>query len=136
VIHARQRGYAIVLGAFLLGALAGGGASYYWSQSAMAALLSDDRSEARDRRRLAAFTRELELSASQRSEVQAIVEKYRPEREQRARRMFTECGKPLLELKERMDAEVRRVLTKEQQPRFDALLERRRQSFWGAKPEQ
>lgn len=136
MIHPRLRGYVIVLGAFLLGGVAGGGASYYWSQREIAALIAEDRSEARDRRRLAAFTRELDLSASQQKEVQAIVEKYRPEREQSARRMFTECGKPLHELKVRMDAEIRRALTKEQQPRFDALRERRRKTFSGTKPDQ
>ena len=47
--------------------------------------------------------------------------------------MFTECGEPLHQLKERMDAEIRGVLTKEQRPRFDALRERRRKMFSGEK---
>lgn len=133
VIGSRRRGYAIVFGTFLLGGLCGGGVGYAVSQWSLSALLSEDRGEARDARRLEAFTRELELTSDQRERVRVIVERHRPERERQIRRMFDECGQPMLRVKEAMDAEIRALLTPDQRRRFDAMLERRAQFFRGEK---
>lgn len=133
VIGPRQRGYAILLGTFLLGGLGGAGIGYAVSQRSLSALVAEDRSEARDLRRLEAFTRELDLSEGQQDQVRGIVERHRPERDRHARRMFEECGQPLHRVKEAMDAEIRALLTPEQQPRFDAMRERRAKFFKGDK---
>jgi len=133
VIGPRPRGYAIVLGTFVLGSLCGAGVGYAVSQRSLGALLSEDRSEARDLRRLEAFTRELDLSGDQRERVRIIVERHRPERERQTRRMFDECGQPLLRVKDAMDAEIRATLTPDQQRRFDEMRERRAKFFRGDK---
>lgn len=131
VIGPRPRGYAIVLGTFVLGGLCGAGVGYAVSQRSLSALVSEDRSEARDLRRLEAFTRELDLSDDQRERVRRIVERRRPERDRLLRRMFDECGQAMQRDKEGMDAEIRALLTPEQQPRFDAMRERRAKFFRG-----
>lgn len=131
VIGPRRRGYAIVLGTFVLGSLCGAGVGYAVSQRSLSALVSEDRSEARDLRRLEAFTRELDLSDDQREQVRRIVERRRPERDRLMRRMFDECGQAMQRDKEGMDAEIRALLTPEQQPRFDAMRERRAKFFRG-----
>ena len=133
MIGQRPRGYAIVLGTFVLGGLCGAGVGYSVSQRELGALLSEDRSEARDLRRLEAFTRELDLSADQREQVRRIVERRRPERDRQMRRMFDECGQAMLRDKNAMDAEIRALLTPAQQPRFDAMRERRAKFFRGDK---
>ena len=132
VIGPRQRGYAILLGTFLLGGLGGAGIGYAVSQRSLGALVAED-SEARDLRRLEAFTRELDLSEDQQGRVRRIVERHRPERDRHARRMFEECGQPLHRVKEAMDAEIRALLTPEQKRRFDAMRERRAKFFRGDK---
>ncbi len=127
----RRRGYLILLGVFLLGALSGGSMAYAWWQRSFATLIAEEPSEARDLRRLRAFAHELELDEDQQEAVRQIVEKFRPERERRARRMFDGCGQPLLRLKDEMDSEIRKVLRTDQQPRFDELRQRRRRFHQG-----
>jgi hypothetical protein len=107
VIGPRPRAYAIVLGTFVLGGLCGAGVGYTLSQRSLSALLSEERSEARDLRRLEAFTRELHLS--------------------------DECGQAMKREKDTMDAEIRALLTAEQQRSFEALRERRAKFFRGEK---
>ena len=131
MIGPRPRGYAIVLGTFVLGGLCGAGVGYTVSQRELSALVSEDRSEARDRRRLEAFSQELDLTRDQREQVRRIVERHRPERDRQMRRMFDECGQPMARVREAMDAEIRALLTADQQHRFDALLERRAKFFRG-----
>lgn len=133
VIGARRRGYAIVLGTFALGGLCGGSVGYAWSQRSIGALMSDDPGQARDLRRLEAFTRELDLTGEQREQVRLIVERHRPERDRQTKRMFDECGQAVLREKDAMDAEIRKLLTPEQQPRFEALRERHAKFFRGVK---
>lgn len=129
VMAPRWRGVLILAGVFSLGAISGAGVVYAVFQQRLAALLSEDRSEARDQRRLEAFTRELDLDAGQREQVQRIAERYRPERDKQARAMFESCGAPLLGVKDRMDGEIRALLRPEQQQAFDAMRERRQRAF-------
>lgn len=129
----RSRAYAIVLGTFVLGGLCGAGVGYAVSQRSLSALLSEERSEARDQRRLEAFSRELDLSDDQREQVRRIVERRRPERDRLMRRMFDECGQAMKRDKDAMDAEIRALLTPEQRPAFEAMRERRAKFFRGEK---
>ena len=133
MIGPRSRAYAIVLGTFVLGGLCGSGVGYAVSQRSLSALLSEDRSEARELRRLEAFTRELDLGDDQREQVRRIVERHRPERDRQMRRMFDECGQPMMRVKDAMDAEIRALLRPDQQGRFDAMRERRAKFFRGEK---
>lgn len=129
----RSRAYAIVLGTFVLGGLCGAGIGYAISQRSLSALLSEERSEARDQRRLEAFSRELDLSDDQREQVRRIVERRRPERDRLMRRMFDECGQAMKRDKDAMDAEIRALLTAEQKHAFEAMRERRAKFFRGEK---
>jgi len=131
VMHSRHYAYVMLLSVFVLGGLTGAAATYGVAQMKLARLVSEDRSEMRELRRLNALTRELGLNERQRQSVRQIVDGYRDERERRVRKMFESCGRPVLQLKDTMDGEIARVLDAEQRARFEAMRERRRKFFQG-----
>jgi Spy/CpxP family protein refolding chaperone len=125
VKQAVLKGYAVLAGVFVLGAVAGGGAAYAYVQKQYAEILANDDRRFDDRRQRA-LVRELDLTAEQRDQIHAINERYRSERREVMQSMMEKCGEPLAEQKKKMDAEIRAVLTGDQQKRFDELLEKQR----------
>lgn len=125
-MQARSKGYAVLAGVFLLGAIAGGGASYAFAQRRHAAAAHEPRAE-QELRRLRALARELDLSGEQRDRIRAIAEQQRSERREAARAALEKCGVPAEEQRRKLESEIRAVLTPAQQARYDALLERRRE---------
>src|SRR5690606_37265270 len=87
VMHSRHYAYVMLLSVFVLGGLTGAAATYGVAQMKLARLVSEDRSEMRELRRLNALTRELGLNERQRQSVRQIVDGYRDERERRVRKM-------------------------------------------------
>lgn len=126
---ARAKLMAAAAVVFVLGAVAGGGAVYAYTRSDYALLASDDSGELRERRRLAALQRELDLDEPQAEKVRAVLQRYRPERRRLLRATFEQCGKPLEAQKARLDAEIRALLRPDQHARFEALLKAQRQHF-------
>jgi hypothetical protein len=126
VSRLRLRGYALFGLAFLLGIVSGGAASYAYAEHVYSRLLSSDHGESRDERRLLAFARELSLSDVQREQVRRIFEQRRPERERRLAAMFESCGQPVIDDREQLNAELRKVLEPGQHAAFDAFIERHR----------
>jgi hypothetical protein len=118
-----------LLGVFLLGAVAGGGAMYAFTRSDYVLLASDDSGELRERRRFAALSRELALDDAQGERVRAILQRYRPERRRLVRATFEQCGQPLHEQKLKMDGEIRALLRPDQRPRFERLQQVHREQF-------
>lgn len=108
------RAYAVLSLAFVLGGLVGGGGVY----ASLRHEQTSESREAREARRLAVFEQRLGLTPEQRSAVAAILERQREER----RRSWG-----------RVDGEIRALLSPEQQPKFDALVQERR-SRMGAPP--
>ncbi len=122
-------GYLILAAVFLLGAAAGGGATYAYAQKRNAAILRDDGREL-EGRRLSALARRLALDPEQEGRVAAILARDREESRTLSHAMFERCGQPLRDHKAEVDAAIRDVLRPEQLKKFDGLREGRRDRMW------
>lgn len=109
---------------FLLGALTGGAGGFALAHRRHASMLREER---REGYRLRALTRTLDLDADQQQKVGAILAKDRDEARALGREVMERCGQPLRDHKARVEGEIRSVLRPEQQRRFDALVEERRE---------
>jgi Spy/CpxP family protein refolding chaperone len=134
VVSPRVKGYAIVAAVFLAGTVAGGAAATAWVEQRYADLLSDDRREQRELRRLRALSRELELSSEQEDEVRSIMQAHRAERRRLTRDMFERCGELVRKHKDTTDTKIRAVLDPKQQKRFDELAALHRERFLYGSP--
>jgi Spy/CpxP family protein refolding chaperone len=121
--------YGMVVGIFVLGAGAGGAAGYAVATKKLADVLDSDRPEMNDARRYHALVRSLDLDGEQRKKVRAIMDRHRVTNRQLTRDMFEKCGGELHDLRTRVDAEIRGVLTEQQQQRFAQLMEKRGRHF-------
>lgn len=129
VSPARLKIYGMVLGIFVLGAGAGGAAGYAVASQRVAEVFGQDRPGVGDARRFEALSRELDLSGEQRRRVRVIMDRHREENRALTRAMVERCGDDLQNLRERVDGEIRGVLSAEQQQRFKELMEQRGQRF-------
>lgn len=121
--------YAIMVAVLVLGAVIGGGATFAYMRSQVEVAAGQDSPRVRHER-VAAMARKLDLTEAQRSKIEGILEASREERSARMRVMHETCGEPVREHKRRVDAEIRAVLTPEQQVRFDALAEEQGKKFF------
>jgi Spy/CpxP family protein refolding chaperone len=121
--------YGIVAGIFVLGAGAGAASGYAVANQRLAAVLREDRPGLGDAHRFEALSAQLDLTRDQRRQVREIMERHRDENRRLARAMFEECGTPLQDLRARVDAEIRGVLTEAQARRFSELMEKRGSRF-------
>jgi len=127
------RAVAILIGVFLLGAVAGlGGGVAYVRHEARG--FSSEPGARMERARLWALSRALDLTDAQRDRIQVILERHRKEREEVWRKVMTDCGEPLEKSKAALDAEIRAVLTPEQLPKFYALATEQREHFYPRYP--
>jgi Spy/CpxP family protein refolding chaperone len=124
----RFKAYGLLIGVFLLGSVAGAGASYGLLQQDYREFASGKR-EPFERRRLHALSSELGLSADQEQRIRVIFRKHRAERLRLVRDMHERCGEPLRQHKVKLDSEIRSVLTPEQRPHFQELLQRHEKWF-------
>jgi len=115
----RTKANLVLAAVFLLGVVAGGAGTYAWLQRDLRSMVGD---EGFERRRFEAFSRELDLSREQRDKVKAIFDAHRDEHRQTSRDVMQRCGGALREQRAKTDAEIRAVLTPEQQQRFDAFV--------------
>lgn len=128
MVNQRLIGAAVLVGVFALGATAGGGGAYAWLRRDEAA--SDEgRAGMRDPRRVRALERQLDLTPTQREQVRAIFERSGPQRRALMEQMNDRCGAELRAHHDLVTAEIRAVLTPEQQPRFDAIVARQHDRF-------
>jgi Spy/CpxP family protein refolding chaperone len=125
VSTSRLKAYAVLAGMFLLGAAAGGGASYAHAQRRYAVLVSE-RPEFLESRRLGALARRLSMDGDQRDRVRAIMERHAEERRLLTRQMYERCGDSLRQNQAAVDAEVRGVLSADQRQKYDELAGQRR----------
>ncbi len=129
MVNARVTGAAVLAAVFALGAVAGGGGAYAWLRRDEAAGYSGDRPGMRDPRRLRALERELDLTPTQREQVRAILDRSSEQRRMLAQQMFERCGSEVRAQHDEVSAQIRALLTPEQQPRFDAVTARQRERF-------
>lgn len=121
--RARLGAYGVLAGVFLLGAVAGGSASYAYARAETRTLFTGDR-RAFEELRVSALERELDLDAAQAARIRSIFERHRDERERVGKQMFETCGEPVRALRKRIDGEIKAVLNPEQVARFEALQSR------------
>ncbi len=129
VSRLRLKALAVLVGVFLLGAATGGGVILAYSQHELAEWGRPDAAR-RSERRLNALTRVLGLTAEQRAAVGGILRREEPELRGKMREAMEQCGGPLREHKAKVDAEIRALLTPEQQRRFDQLAAEQAERFW------
>lgn len=126
--------YALVLGIFVLGAGAGGAAGYAVASKRVAEVFGSDRPGFGEARRFEALSSELDLSREQRQRVRQIMERHRDENRELTRAMYERCGDDLESLRERVDQEIKSVLSESQARRFKELTTERGKRFPLGKP--
>jgi uncharacterized membrane protein len=129
VSAAKLKIYGIVLGIFVLGAGAGGAAGYAMASKRLAEVFGSDRPGFGDARRFEALSSELDLTRDQRQRVRQIMERHREENRELTRAMFEKCGDDLHDLRDRVDQEIRGVLSDSQARRFKELMAERGKRF-------
>ena len=129
VTAAKLKPYALVLGIFVLGAGAGGAAGYAVASKRLAEVFGSDRNGFGEMRRFEALSSELDLSRDQRRQVRQIMERHRGENRELTRAMFEKCGDDLQSLRERVDSEIKGVLSETQVRRFNELTAERGKRF-------
>lgn len=119
---------ATLVSVFLLGGVSGAGVATAYFQREVGDFVSEPRF--REHARMRGLTRVLDLSGSQRERVKAIMESHHRRRLAAYTDMLDKCGGSIKEEKQRMDAEIRVVLTPSQRERFDALARRQDERFF------
>jgi Spy/CpxP family protein refolding chaperone len=133
VSRLRLKAFALLLGVFLLGAATGAGVTVAYSESKLADLERPDGLRRRERR-LDALTRVLELTPAQREAIGTILKREEPEVRLRMRESMERCGQSLRDHKAKVDAEIRALLTPEQQKKFDQLAAEQAEKFFFRRP--
>ena len=128
-MNAKLKGALVLVGVFALGALAGGAGMRIWMQQERAEEITQGPGRRFERHHLRALERTLNLTREQRDQIEAIMQKYRPERNRLLRELSDNCGAPMKEHKQKIDSEIRALLNPDQQQRFDALLETQGKRF-------
>jgi Spy/CpxP family protein refolding chaperone len=129
VNRTRVKGLSILAVVFLLGVLAGGAGAFAWGQRRVAALVSDEEGTLRESRRLRALSRKLELTGDQEERIAAVFQKQRTLHREAMESMFAECGEDVRALRTELDANIRAVLTPEQQAGFDEITAHHRERW-------
>lgn len=114
----------VLVGLFLLGAIVGVAATHAYLRREYTNFVEDDSPGHRDRFRLRALSRRLDLSEEQEQLVRDIVERHRSEREAHIDLVADVCREPLEQMRLRTENEIRQVLTQEQRERFDRIREK------------
>src|SRR5262245_9259658 len=121
-LKTRLRTVLALIAAFGLGIVAGGFGMRGYMFHEFAEGLHATPGKARMQFRMEAMARRLDLSHDQREKIQKIFESHEDER----RQAFDRCAPEHRALKARIDAEIRPILTPEQQKKFDELEQDRR----------
>ena len=126
----RVKAYGALAGMFVLGAVCSAAAYHAVARRNEAEFFSADRA-AFEARRVEAMGRELELDREQLPKVHGIFQKHADERRRLWRQEVETCGGPMTQHRERVDAEIRALLTPVQRARFEKLREERRRRLFG-----
>jgi Spy/CpxP family protein refolding chaperone len=123
---------ATLVTVFLLGGVAGAGIAAAYVHREVGEFVSEPRF--RERARMRGLVRLLDLSDAQRDRVRTVMETHHRQRVAAYSEMVEKCGHPMKEEKERMDSEIRAILTPAQRERFDALVRRQDERFFTRGP--
>jgi Spy/CpxP family protein refolding chaperone len=117
VNRARLISTGLLIGAFVLGGVAGAFAMRTCQQERLAHELAGSPGHARMRFRMDALARQLGLNEDQRDRIWKIIESHEDER----RKLLQKCDPDFRALREKIDGEIRAVLTPDQRVRFGEL---------------
>lgn len=126
----RLKAYGALAGMFVLGAVSSAAAYHAIVVREHAEFFSAD-SKTFEARLVEAMRRELDLDDAQRERVREIFQRHSDERRRLFRQERDTCGGPMNAHRERVDAEIRAVLTPGQRARFETLREERRRKLFG-----
>jgi Spy/CpxP family protein refolding chaperone len=128
------KAFAALGGMFVLGAVSSAGVYHAMARHRDAEFFSGDRNTF-EARLVDAMSRELDLSGDQTTKIRGIFQSHADERKRLLRQEMETCGGAMNAHRERIDAEIRAVLTPPQRERFEAMrLERRRRLFGDPPP--
>jgi len=130
VTTSRLKASIALAGMFVLGGVSSAAAYHAIARKQVAEFLSGDRSTF-EARRIEAMGRELELSDEQLGKVRGIFQKHADERRRLLRQELESCGGPMDQHRERVDGEIRALLTPSQRARFETLRAERRRRLFG-----
>jgi Spy/CpxP family protein refolding chaperone len=126
----RLKAYAALGAMFVLGAVCSAAAYHALARRDDSQFFSGDRSTF-EARRVEAMGRELDLNRAQLDQVREIFQKHSEERRRLLRQEMETCGGPMNAHRERIDAEIRAVLTPPQRARFETLRAERKRRLFG-----
>jgi len=126
----RVKAYAALAGMFVLGAVCSAAAYHAVARRDDARFFSGDPASF-EARLVSALGRELDLTDEQLDRVREIFQKHASERKRLFRQEVETCGGPMNQHRERVDAEIRAVLTPPQRDRFETLRAERRRRLFG-----
>ena len=113
---------ATLVTVFLLGGVSGAGIATAYVHREVGDFVSEPRF--REHARMRGLVRLLDLTDAQRDRVRAVMQSHHRQRVAAYSDMIDKCGHSMKEEKERMDSEIRAILTPGQRDKFDALVRR------------
>jgi hypothetical protein len=124
----RTKAIALLAAVFVLGGISGASLTFAYSRHDLAASFPPGLRPPQTR--LRALSRELDLTDAETSRVREILERHRGDRRMVWDEIVDKCGDPIRKQKAALDAEIRAVLSADQQRRFDALSKRQEERFF------
>ena len=119
-IKARREAAALVFVVFLLGVLLGGVGNHLWGSRVWGNQVSPAGTPPSREQVLANFNRELELTPDQQKQLGSILDDSRS----KFRTLDRSLDPQRMQIRDQSRAQMRALLTPEQQPKFDAFLQR------------
>jgi len=123
VSKAKLKTIGVLVAVFLLGGVSGGAAMRAYMNRDLSADIAGEPADARRRLRLRAMARRLDLSPAQRAEIEQILERRLPERQQIQQSVRPDLQTWQREVKE----EIAAVLTPEQRAKYERYEQQRQQ---------
>lgn len=128
----RTKAIALLAAVFVLGGISGASLTFAYSRHQFADTFPP--ALRAPQLRVRALSRALQLTDPQTNQVRDILEKHRGDRRVAWDEIVEKCGDPIRKQKAALDAEIRAVLSPDQQRRFDELSRRQEERFFRRKP--
>lgn len=129
----RSKAFAALGGMFVLGAVSSAAVYHAVAGHADAELFSGNH-DTFETRLVESMSHELDLSSDQAEKIRRIFQSHADERKHLMREQMETCGGPMNAQRERIDAEIRAVLTPPQRERFEAVRAERHRRLFGDVP--
>lgn len=125
----RTKAIALLVAVFALGGISGASATFAYSRHELAEMAFPPGLRP-PQARMRGLVRALGLTDTQARQVRTILEHHQGDRRALWDDLIEKCGDPIRKQKASLDAEIRAVLTPDQQRRFDELSQRQEERFF------